>query len=417
MRYTFEMRKYREDDRYHLAEELLESIIKGIIPPDGLVRSLYGDSKTRVIRYNLEKFIGSRKESGFSLRAHNINAPTEISDTRSKIESDSNFQTIHSTILSGDVPPSSELSHFYHDYSTTVRCAFKLFSKHKLVRKCGVPTIAHANRVGTLSTAIGLNDDQATYKYSAVAALHDLIEDLLFTAKDKTGKTYGFENYQQFLDDFIPAEIQSEVKILTNHYDLIVKFVTSDLKKRNEYLSFQNILASIYKLIDNGPEQIKEYAAAAYNLLCEKVYETDILDAIRWECYKELYIEGIASASKDSKDYRLYEIKSFDLSDNGHGLGSLSNDSKIRNLIKQEIWVRKGYRLESDWEPINRRIMELMEDTLVYAKHLVIKDLLEPQFSQDYIVSALKKFEQMHAIFYIKSRKKGQETSGLQTHA
>ncbi|MCK6603450.1 MAG: hypothetical protein L6Q59_01000 [Ignavibacteriaceae bacterium] len=405
MRYTYEMRKYREDGRYHLAEELLENIINGTIPSEGLVRSLFGESKTRVIKYNLDKFITSREENVLSVRPHHKDAPTDISDSRSAIESDTNFQTIHSTILLGDVPPSSELAFYYHDYSHTVRGAFKLFSRHKLVRKCGVPTIAHANRVGTLSTAIGLNDDQKTYKYSAVAAMHDLIEDLLFTAKDKTGKPYGFENYQQFLDDFIPSEIQDEVKILTNHYDLIVKFVTTDLKKRNEYLSFQNILASMYKLIDNGPEQIRNYAAAAYNLLCEKNFETDILDAIRWECYKELYIEGIASASKEARDYRLYEIKSFDLSDNGHGLGSLSNDSKIRNLIKQEIWARKGYRLETDWEPINRRIMELMEDTLVYAKHLVVKDLLEPQSSQDYIVSALKKFEQMKSIFYVEKVK------------
>ncbi len=417
MRYTYEMRKYREDGRYRLAEELLENIIFGTIPSESLIRSLFGESKTRVIKYNLDKFISSRDDSGLSVRPHHADAPTDISDTRSAIETDSNFQKIHSTILFGDVPPSSELAYYYHDYAVTVRNAFKLFSKHKLVRKCGVPTIAHANRVGTLATAIGLNDDQTTFKYSAVAALHDLIEDLLFTAEDKSGKAYGFENYTQFLTDYIPEEISKEVKILTNHYDLIVKFVTTDLKKRNEYLSFQNILASVYKLIDNGPEQIREYAAAAYNLLCEKNFETEILDAIRWECYKELYIEGIASASKEAKDYRLYEIKSFDLSDNGHGLGSLSNDSKIRNLIKQEIWARKGYRLETDWEPINRRIMELMEDTLVYAKHLVIKDLLEPQSSQDYIVSALKKFEQMRAIFYFKTMTKGKEAADMISYA
>ena len=75
-------------------------------------------------------------------------------------------------------------------------------------------------------------------------------------------------------------------------------------------------------------------------------------------------------------------------------------EGRIRNIIKLGIWASQGYNLQSDWLPLNDFVMEVYEEALVHAEHLVIKDLFEPQSQQDFLVSALIKFEKLSPIFY-----------------
>ncbi len=74
--------------------------------------------------------------------------------------------------------------------------------------------------------------------------------------------------------------------------------------------------------------------------------------------------------------------------------------SRIKNIIKIGIWAREGYGLKSTWLPLNNRVMEIQEDTLVHAEHFVIRDLLEPQSTQDFLMSALLKIKELESIFY-----------------
>jgi hypothetical protein len=99
-------------------------------------------------------------------------------------------------------------------------------------------------------------------------------------------------------------------------------------------------------------------------------------------------------------DYRTFEIKAIDLSDNGHGRDALAMSSRIKNLIKHQIYANYGVRLKSTWHGINNRVAELQEDALVHAEHLIISDLLQKQSYMDFAVSTMLKLLTLKSIFF-----------------
>jgi hypothetical protein len=126
----------------------------------------------------------------------------------------------------------------------------------------------------------------------------------------------------------------------------------------------------------------------------------DQFDTLKWECYKSLYLKGIAEDVIKNDDYRLYEIKGIDLSDNAHGKGSLSIDARIRNINKNMLWAAIGEKFESTWKPFNDHLAEIKEDTLQSAQFIILNDLLQPHSSLDFMMSALLKIEKLKEVFY-----------------
>ena len=45
--------------------------------------------------------------------------------------------------------------------------------------------------------------------------------------------------------------------------------------------------------------------------------------------------------------------------------------SRVKNLIKHQIYANYGTRLQSTWHGLNNRVAELQEDALVHAEHIV----------------------------------------------
>ncbi|MBZ0197658.1 MAG: hypothetical protein K8F28_10015 [Ignavibacteriaceae bacterium] len=297
---------------------------------------------------------------------------------------------------------------------------FRNFKRYKLFRKCGLPSAAHVNRVGAVSTIIDINDPGSRL-YSAIAVGHDFIEDLLYKAVDEDGVHYSFKRYTEFVEKFIPEELRQGILILTNHYDIVVRHIAEYLDNYNLGLNKNSVYDSVKELLSekgndgvingylnsddelpqsNIPSSIQEYAQKTLDLILDLPADKMKFEDIRWACYTELYLKDLAALSKKADNFRFFEIKSFDLSDNGHGIGSLSMDARIRNLLKQEAWAREGYQFNTEWAPINKRIMELNEDILVFAEYFVIKDLLELQSLQDFLISALYKIRRLDKIFY-----------------
>jgi hypothetical protein len=99
-------------------------------------------------------------------------------------------------------------------------------------------------------------------------------------------------------------------------------------------------------------------------------------------------------------DYRLFEIKGIDLSDNAHGKGSLSIDARIRNINKNILWAVIGERFNSTWKPFNDHLAEIREDALQSAQYIILNDLLQPHSSLDFMMSALLKIEKLKEVFY-----------------
>jgi hypothetical protein len=397
-----DLERLKKDHNYYLAKEILVCIIEGICPEIKVLEKLYGSNTASQIRDIIKKFLGQNISGNLIPRKHAQNPATEIFDARTKVESNKHYQLIHSQLLNYNLPDINNLDFFYGSYSSEVFKIFKTYLNAGLKRKCDLSAVTHLHRVGAVVFEMGLNDDHF-FKYSTIGALHDSIEDLLNLVNDENDNSIGILNYKKFLDEFLPSNLQSSIKTLTNHYDLILQFVVGKLKAEDKALTIRNIQHEIKKLLELNIEEINIYVRRMKDLLdnTEFLPDEDIFLAAKWACYKTLYLDNIAFSSKENDDYRLFEIKGIDLSDNSHGKDALSIESKIRNIIKNTLWGTKGYALHSTWIPLNRHIEEILEDSLCAAECIILKDLLENQSYLDFIMSALIKFKKLEMIFYV----------------
>ena len=128
--------------------------------------------------------------------------------------------------------------------------------------------------------------------------------------------------------------------------------------------------------------------------------DDDVYAQAKWICYSELYIREMAIYTHSRGDYRTFEIKAIDLSDNGHGREALALDSRIKNLLKQQIYATYASQLKSTWHGINNRVAELQDDALVHAEHLIILDFLQQQSYLDFAMSTLLKIISLRPILF-----------------
>jgi hypothetical protein len=395
-----EMQRLRGEKNYFLAEKVMKNIIHHRCPDNATLEQLYGYEKAGIIRNNIEIFLNDNSSSSRIPRDHNYNTPSEIYNARTQVEKNRSFQKIHSALLKYELPEISDLKVFYGNYSDMVLKIIRTYEELNLKRKCELFAATHLNRTGAVVYQLKM-DDEDSYKYSTVAMMHDSIEDLLDFGDFRKTKGLDILKYKKFLNEFIPLELQQPVKMLTNHYNFIFNFIIHKLDESDKSINLKNILAVLEKLLKKKLEDLHIYVEKMFELLSNRVIEENILVNARWECYKNLYLNGIAESSKRIDDYRIFEIKGIDLSDNAHGKGSLSVEGKIRNINKNVLWGILGYNLHSSWIPLNNHIQEIIEDALLSAEAIILSDLLQKQSSQDFVMSALYKIKKLEPIFYI----------------
>ena len=105
-----------------------------------------------------------------------------------------------------DIPDINNLDFFYGSYSSEIIKIFKTYLIAGLKRKCDLSAVTHLHRVGAVVFEMGLNDDNS-FKYSTIGALHDSIEDLLNLVNDENGNSIGILNYKKFLNEFLPSNL------------------------------------------------------------------------------------------------------------------------------------------------------------------------------------------------------------------
>ncbi|MFH1198538.1 MAG: hypothetical protein V1720_22750 [bacterium] len=399
MRYTAEIQRMQTDPHYAAAQELFKNIVYREVPDYLLIKTLYGPSRAGVILADIEYFYESAPLNYKKPRKHLPDSPEEISYKRSKTEKNKTFQSIQSSLLHNQLPDINILQAYYGEYAMSVHDVFKKYLELGLKRKCGISATCHFNRVGAVVNALQL-DDGESHQYQTIGALHDAIEDLLFLVTDDKGRPYNFDTYDDFINRYIPFELAEAVKLLTNHFDLILFYAAKQIRRNDRALTKANLLSELRFLKQIKCDGLKKYIEDTSELLSKEEPGVDLLESAKWLCYKKLYITEMARLTHNKSNYRPFEIKAVDLSDNGHGKDALPMSSRIKNIIKQCIWAREGYALKSTWKPLNDRIMEIQEDALVHAEHIIIKDLLEQQSSQDFIVAALLKFKELELVFY-----------------
>jgi hypothetical protein len=243
-------------------------------------------------------------------------------------------------------------------------------------------------------------DREGDAHYAAIAALHDMLEDLLEVATAPDGRPYGVSRYRAFLDRYIPQELHLHLKLITNFYDLLLHDIRVDLEARDRTFNRHNLMAGLESMYDTSPMDIHPYLEKLHYEVEGADLGGDALGAAKWLCYRDLFIYDMAVYSHGAADYRTFEIKAVDLSDNGHGREALSLSSRVRNICKQQVYVTFGQRLQSTWHAMNDRVEELQEDALVHAEHMILADLLEYQSSQDFLVSGLHKIPALQSVLF-----------------
>ncbi|MBX2992994.1 MAG: hypothetical protein KF749_17725 [Bacteroidetes bacterium] len=400
MRYNAGISRLQKDPRYHDAKDALWSILHHRVPSDATLARVFGTDKSRFVRLLVGDFISKNPHTGKKPRTHDNAAPTEIGDKRSDLEKKESYQRSQLRLLQWQVPDLTDLTDLYGIYAPAVQKVLQLFLDSGLKRKCGISTAAHLNRVGALTGAMGIDDD-TTRRYSAIGALHDCIEDLLNRVRNAKGKVYGLSGYDKFLDAHIPTELQTSVVQLTNHYDLILEHIHTDLTRNERLFTQKTVLPFLEKMMRRGLPELVSYVSRMHDVLSKVDPDRSFAESAKWVLYKELYIHDMAQTTHQMSNYRTYEIKAIDLSDNAHGRDALAMAGRIKNLIKMDMWAREGYALKSSWRPLNNHIAELEEDALVHAEHLLIRDFLEGASTLDFVSSALIKINDLSPVFYV----------------
>ena len=384
---------------YDIAYSILKDILEQKVPDLRKIERLCGLQKARTVQNLICDFITSNPNGGRKVRPHNPDTPMDITLARNALESDSEYQKMHSAILLNASPDIKLLEKFYGKYSPYVLRIFWKYVKLNLKRKCEIGAATHLNRVGALVYQLKMNDE-GTYDYSATAALHDSIEDLV-NLRSRPDGYVDADDYDRFLDENLPAELRPQIKILTNYYNLILTYVLGILEETDKAFSLKNITGEIEKITAVRKRELSAAAEKMIELFRDIEVEGSLIGLLRWECYKKLYLEGIAAESSRKNDHRIYEIKGVDLSDNAHGKGALSIDARIRNINKNLLWGVKGYRMKSTWKPFNAHIQEIIEDAYQSAEYLILSDMLRPHSPSDFMMSALLKIIKLQDVFYI----------------
>ena len=400
MRYSSAIRQMQTDPLYPTASRMLDQLLCREVPDAALLADLYGVRQAQAMAAVIARFLEEHAGDFGTPRTRQHTASTEISDARSTIEQSRDFQVLQHRLLFRELPDVDELVPFYGRYAGEVREILRLFFTHNLKRKCGITSAAHLNRVGVVVGAMGM-DDAGERMFSTVGFMHDALEDLLEVARDARGEVYGTRHYQHFLDRHVAPELHGHLRMITNFYDLLLAEVLDRLKTEGKYMDRENLLWHLEDLYMHEPVELHPYLEKMHYVLEDRELHGDVLGQAKWICYSELYIREMAVYTHSRGDYRTFEIKAIDLSDNGHGRDALAMSSRVKNLIKHKIYANYGARLQSTWHGINNRVAELQEDALVHAGHIVIGDLLQQQSSMDFAVSTLLKLLSLKSIFFV----------------
>lgn len=394
-----DLEKLKKSDNYPYAAELLSQILEHKKPDMNLLKQLYGNAAAEAIYRTVNEYFERNFPVYNKVREHNYNAVDDIASTRIITEGNFIYQRIHHEIIFGRTPSVKDLEIFYGNYSEYVQKIIQKYIDAKIRRKCELGAATHLHRVGAIVHQLRMNDE-GTYNYSAIAVMHDSIEDLLELKSDGDNTHPDAEAYNSFIEEFIPRDIADSIKILTNHYDLIITYIRKKLHDLDMALSLPNILNELESISSSNLNNLSNYAEEIHTLLKDFQGGENLIEDVKWACYKELYLEGIAEEISRSSDHRLYEIKGVDLSDNAHGKGALSAEGRIRNINKNFIWSEKGKNINSRWLPFLIHINEIMEDSLLAAEQIILSDLLQPYSAQDFVMSALLKIKKLERVFY-----------------
>ncbi|MDH7515174.1 MAG: hypothetical protein QHI48_04785 [Bacteroidota bacterium] len=388
------------NDREESKECILGCILEGRVPERSDLEEVYDKEFAAPLQDHIKRLLDQRPSDGKVRRPHLNEEIRDVREAKRRVEHDPAFQRLHGTILAGNIPSIDELEPWYGVFTPWVRHAFEAYRHCAKVRRCFTPLASHPNRVAAVVKFLSM-DDQQPPTYTALAAMHDVIEDLLTYAHDESDREYGIGRYTEFMDDFIPPELHGMLPQLTNHSALLISLVNKRLNREGYQFTRSHATAELRNMLAHADRRMHSPITKLCDFIADAPSEAIDLPELGWECYQRFYIAELAVESHGAMNYRPFEIKAVDLADNAIDRDALELDGRIRSLIKIQTWVDHGWSQNPTWQPTVRKLRELQEDALTHAEDIIRERLFHTSSTMDYITSAFKCIDRLSHVLYV----------------
>lgn len=407
-----------ERQRRELSELMLLDVLKAKMPSISVLTELYGRDNLQIVVEILLDFIDHKAfpyiDSGKKVRPLADITQSELYKKQKEAQSTFFYQNFEAHLNKWDLPEKEEIQDFFGEYTDIVLKNFKAFNDLKKTRSCDLPYTKHLLRNVVMAHVIGFdnNSGKPSNYYKTVWALHDSVEELVYSIRDEKGRMkYGLDKIPQFLDDFIPTEMQEDVLMVTNKSDLILKYLDSknySLRSKQEMMYGLNALlkSKKYDYLRSDVLKMKDILKKANIPSGRDAFFEDA----KWEFYDKIFINDLGEQAYKTDHLALFEGKGIlDLFDNYVGRHARKLEDRRRSIQKMERWVRKSEKLLERarnegrrYEFFERKVLEAMNHANYGAREMLINYLAQPMSNIDHLRSALVSIEQFKRILYVR---------------
>ena len=109
------------------------------------------------------------------------------------------------------------------------------------------------------------------------------------------------------MNDYVPEELQPNVRLLTNHYSLILNYLNYLLTISGTQVNRNNLLKNLEGL-STFDWSLNESVKKLFVLLDANELPEPALENAKWLCYKELYISEMAENALAMSDFRTFAL-------------------------------------------------------------------------------------------------------------
>ncbi len=429
MRQTQDMLNWINSPRYIAASKIFNDILHKRTPDHEVLVFLHGEKVAKNVAKSILRFYNDPEFMAGTLREHDLEAPTLLSDMRKMIDSDDDFcaideyfcsqikrtENVNFLIAEIDSEVGINFRNKFGPYASYAIHASALAIYHQLRRKSDVSSVSHwtgtAGIMHFLQATNNIPNHSDPYFRIIVAFLHDFNEDLPRLVLHKDGKPYGLHRISELNDDILPKNelIIRDLNILTNLYSEMGKHAYF-LFKKNGMLFTVDAFKKFLKdsmIKEEGHSSLYHIYNTLYHLVSKNSYHSlsgqELLNCISWDSYN-FYVNNIIIQSLKHHDDTPMVVKFCDQNYNFIGKEVVSSSDLIKNLLKVWLWASQVDSSPEGFEHTKDFLRELLEDDLCYCEYYIIRDMIRRESVLAYYAAAFQKIKRLSPILYTDKR-------------
>jgi len=401
--------------REQLAELVLNSVIELNMPSDDLLIELYDRRQLSANKKIIETYfenvlskVGSVSDLDI-IKTINVYEKTEISVKKNDILNKEFMNPIRDHLKDWVVPPDESLRVLFGDYTSFAKTIIDLFNHGKTrIRTCNLPFNMHNIRCAATSEALQYDIHNSGKYHNFLWLVHDSIEDLLRSVKDKKGNNYQINGLDKFLGDYFPSEHHEDLILLSNFSDMILKYL-----KQNRHVKIENVKSlnkNLHKLERTATNSIIKYnLQEMIEVIPKDEYfsHNNFFEEVKLFLYDKVFLKNLVNRALDRNELVLVEGKGVcDMQDNcdsriARELPDIKNAIlKIENWYDRVINGLDNYEASIYSNLTRDRAEQLLLHANYSAKVLGVEYLSKPMVSPDYFLSGFDSISELSSVFY-----------------